>query len=76
MPAEGVQKSPYVCLHVALLSDAVQGNERGNVVAADPQSRLQVHLQVVGVQVDTLVGRRHGNAHSFTVASLDDVVAA
>ncbi|TNN78234.1 hypothetical protein EYF80_011474 [Liparis tanakae] len=46
MLAEGVQKSPDLRLHAALLRQVAQRNERGNVVATDPHRRLQVQLQV------------------------------
>lgn len=75
MAAEGVEESLYVCLHVALLSQAVQGDERGNVVTTDPQLRLQIYLQVVGVQVDSLKSRGHRHTDGFTLVSLYNVIS-
>lgn len=74
MLADCGQKSPDVGLQVALLSQAVQRNERRDVVAADPNVWLQVELQVVGVQIYTLVLGRQREAHAFPSVCCDGVI--
>ena len=75
MLAENFQKSSQVCLHVTLLCQAVQGNERRDVMATDPQFWLQVYLQVVLFQEDAPVDSCQRYTHTFTLTSLYDVKA-
>lgn len=74
MLAEDIKKTPHICLHAALLGDAVQGDERGDVMTSDPHSRLQINLQVVRLQVSSLMGSRQRHADPFTLTSLNDVI--
>lgn len=76
MLAEIIQKTFHVCLQVVGFRQTVQRNERRDVMTADPQRRLQVQLQIVGLQEGAFVAGCQGHAHSFTVKGLSDVEAA
>lgn len=76
MLAEIIQKTFHVCLQVVAFCQTVQRNERRDVMTADPQRRLQVQLQIVGLEEGAFVACCQGHAHSSTVKGLSDVVAA